>query len=108
MVVLAGQRRRCIVAIVADCRRRCFVDWDRKGVDGIQLHQRQGEAPADDAPEPGRGELLLAMRRLPTLTLPMAQLAVLLIAIYYLAQIFLFGAVFTRVYASHFGSKREG
>jgi membrane protein len=34
-------------------------------------------------------------------------LAVLLIAIYYLAQIFLFGAVFTRVYASHFGSKRE-
>lgn len=35
-------------------------------------------------------------------------LAVLLIAIYYLAQIFLFGAVFTRVYASHFGSKREG
>ena len=46
----------------------------------IQLRQRQGEAPADDAPEPGRGELLLAMRRLPTLTLPMAQLAVLLIA----------------------------
>jgi membrane protein len=35
-------------------------------------------------------------------------LAVLLIAIYYLAQIFLFGAVFARVYASHFGSKREG
>ncbi len=35
-------------------------------------------------------------------------LAMLLIAIYYLAQIFLFGAVFTRVYASHFGSKREG
>jgi membrane protein len=35
-------------------------------------------------------------------------LAALLIAIYYLAQIFLFGAVFTRVYASHFGSKREG
>jgi membrane protein len=34
-------------------------------------------------------------------------LAVLLIAIYYLAQIFLFGAVFTRVYASHLGSKRE-
>lgn len=35
-------------------------------------------------------------------------LAVLLIAVYYLAQIFLFGAVFTRVYAAHFGSKREG
>jgi len=35
-------------------------------------------------------------------------LAMLLIAIYYLAQIFLFGAVSTRVYASHFGSKREG
>ena len=35
-------------------------------------------------------------------------LAMLLIAIYYLAQIFLFGAVFTRVYASHFGSKRQG
>ena len=35
-------------------------------------------------------------------------LAMLLIVIYYLAQIFLFGAVFTRVYASHFGSKREG
>ena len=35
-------------------------------------------------------------------------LAVLLIAVYYLAQIFLFGAVLTRVYAAHFGSKREG
>ena len=35
-------------------------------------------------------------------------LAVLLIAVYYLAQIFLFGAVFTRVYAAHFGSRREG
>ena len=35
-------------------------------------------------------------------------LAVLLIAVYYLAQIFLFGAVFTRVYASHFGSRRAG
>ena len=33
-------------------------------------------------------------------------LAVLLIAIYYLAQIFLFGAVFSKVYASHFGSRR--
>jgi membrane protein len=32
-------------------------------------------------------------------------LAVLLIAIYYLAQIFLFGAVFTKVYAATFGSK---
>jgi membrane protein len=35
-------------------------------------------------------------------------LAVLLIAVYYLAQIFLFGAVFTRVYAAHFGSQRAG
>jgi membrane protein len=35
-------------------------------------------------------------------------LAVLLIAVYYLAQIFLFGAVFTRVYSAHLGSKREG
>jgi membrane protein len=34
-------------------------------------------------------------------------LAVLLLAIYYLAQIFLFGAVFTKVYASHFGSRRD-
>jgi membrane protein len=34
-------------------------------------------------------------------------LAVVLIAVYYLAQIFLFGAVFTRVYASVFGSRRE-
>lgn len=33
-------------------------------------------------------------------------LAVLLVAIYYFAQIFLFGAVFTQVYASMFGSKR--
>jgi len=33
-------------------------------------------------------------------------LAVLLIAVYYGAQIFLFGAVFTRVYAATFGSKR--
>ena len=32
-------------------------------------------------------------------------LAVLLIAFYYIAQIFLFGAVFTKVYASRFGSK---
>jgi len=32
-------------------------------------------------------------------------LAVLLIAFYYTAQIFLFGAVFTKVYASRFGSK---
>jgi membrane protein len=31
--------------------------------------------------------------------------AVLLIAIYYIAQIFMFGAVFTKVYASTFGSK---
>ena len=34
-------------------------------------------------------------------------LAILLIAIYYIAQIFLAGAVFTRVYASTFGSKRR-
>jgi membrane protein len=33
-------------------------------------------------------------------------LAVLLLSIYYLAQIFLFGVVFTKVYASHFGSRR--
>ena len=33
-------------------------------------------------------------------------LAVLLIAIYYLAQIFLFGVVFSKVYATHFGSRR--
>jgi len=33
--------------------------------------------------------------------------AVLMIAIYYFAQIFLFGAVITRVYAQRFGSKRE-
>jgi membrane protein len=32
-------------------------------------------------------------------------LAVVLIAIYYLAQIFLFGAIFTKVYASMFGSR---
>jgi membrane protein len=32
-------------------------------------------------------------------------LAVILVAIYYLALIFLFGAVFTKVYASMFGSK---
>ncbi len=32
-------------------------------------------------------------------------LAVLLVAIYYMAQIFLFGALFTRVYAEMFGSK---
>lgn len=32
-------------------------------------------------------------------------LAVIIIAIYYLALIFLFGAVFTKVYASMFGSK---
>ncbi|MDX1436711.1 MAG: YhjD/YihY/BrkB family envelope integrity protein, partial [Anaerolineales bacterium] len=33
-------------------------------------------------------------------------LAVILIAIYYVAQIFLFGAVFSRVYAHHFGSRK--
>jgi membrane protein len=33
--------------------------------------------------------------------------AVLLIAIYYFAQIFLFGAIVTRVYAQRYGSKRE-
>jgi len=33
--------------------------------------------------------------------------AVILIGIYYVAQIFLFGAVFTKVYATTFGSKRE-
>ena len=33
--------------------------------------------------------------------------AVLLIAIYYFAQIFLFGAIITRVYAHRYGSKRE-
>jgi membrane protein len=32
-------------------------------------------------------------------------LAVLLLAIYYLAMIFLFGAIFTKVYASMFGSR---
>lgn len=34
-------------------------------------------------------------------------MAVLLLAIYYLAQIFLFGVVFTKVYASHFGSRQR-
>ena len=34
-------------------------------------------------------------------------LAVLLVASYYLAQIFLFGVVFTKVYASNSGSTRE-
>jgi membrane protein len=34
-------------------------------------------------------------------------LAVLLIAIYYLVQIFLFGAVFTTVHAAHFGSRQS-
>jgi membrane protein len=34
-------------------------------------------------------------------------LVVLLIAIYYFAQMFLFGAVFTRIYASTFGSQRQ-
>jgi len=34
-------------------------------------------------------------------------LAVILIAIYYFAQIFLFGAIITRVYAQRYGSKRE-
>jgi membrane protein len=33
--------------------------------------------------------------------------AVLMISIYYFAQIFLFGAVITRVYAQRYGSKRE-
>jgi membrane protein len=33
--------------------------------------------------------------------------AVLLIAIYYFAQIFLFGAIITRTYAQRYGSKRE-
>jgi membrane protein len=33
-------------------------------------------------------------------------LAIILVAIYYIAQIFLFGAIFTRVYARSFGSKR--
>jgi membrane protein len=33
-------------------------------------------------------------------------LAVLLIGIYYIAQIFLSGAIFTRVYATTFGSKQ--
>ena len=33
-------------------------------------------------------------------------LAIVLIAIYYAAQIFLFGAIFTKVYARRFGSKR--
>ncbi|HSQ25542.1 MAG TPA: YhjD/YihY/BrkB family envelope integrity protein [Anaerolineales bacterium] len=33
--------------------------------------------------------------------------AVLMIAIYYFAQIFLFGAVITRVYAQRYGSMRE-
>jgi membrane protein len=33
--------------------------------------------------------------------------AVILIAIYYFAQIFLFGAIITRVYAQRYGSKRE-
>lgn len=33
-------------------------------------------------------------------------LAVLLISLYYLVQIFLFGAIFTKVYASRFGSRR--
>ncbi len=34
-------------------------------------------------------------------------LAIMLVAIYYLAQIFLFGVVFTKVYAFYFGSRRE-
>jgi membrane protein len=34
-------------------------------------------------------------------------LAVLLIALYYLVQIFLFGAVFAKVYASRFGSRQK-
>ena len=34
-------------------------------------------------------------------------LAIVLIAIYYAAQLFLFGAIFTKVYAVTFGSKRE-
>ena len=34
-------------------------------------------------------------------------LAVLLVAVYYMAQIFLFGALFTRVYAEMFGSKAQ-
>jgi membrane protein len=33
-------------------------------------------------------------------------LAVILIAVYYAAQIFLFGALFSRVYAHHFGSRK--
>jgi len=33
-------------------------------------------------------------------------LAVILVSVYYMTQIFLFGAVFTKVYASRFGSKR--
>jgi membrane protein len=33
--------------------------------------------------------------------------AILMIAIYYFAQIFLFGAIVTRVYAQRYGSKRE-
>jgi membrane protein len=33
--------------------------------------------------------------------------AVLMIAIYYFAQIFLFGAIITRVYAQKYGSKRK-
>jgi membrane protein len=34
-------------------------------------------------------------------------IAVILIAIYYFAQIFLFGAIITRVYTQRYGSKRE-
>ena len=34
-------------------------------------------------------------------------LAIVLIAIYYCAQLFLFGAIFTKVYAGQYGSRRE-
>lgn len=48
---MAGQRRRCIVAIVADCRRRCFVDWLAHPMDALRPTTAAGRS-SDDVASP--------------------------------------------------------
>jgi membrane protein len=52
-------------------------------------------------------EIYLTSNRFNTALEAAGTFAVLLIGIYYLAQIFLLGAVFNRAYVGHFGSKKE-
>jgi hypothetical protein len=51
VVVLARQRRRCIVAIVADCQRRCFVDWPAHPIDALRPTTAVGRS-SDDVASP--------------------------------------------------------